>query len=173
MDRLSFCLIDSKYCDFLRKFDPCVPYTMDRKSSRPFIGILLTVNNIRYYAPLSSPKLKHQTMKNQIDLIKINNGLYGVINFNNMIPVHNNSIRTVNLAVLSTDSSAEIQYKTLLSNQLTWCNAHKTEIIAKAQRLYYLIKKKQAHPSLLNRCCNFALDEQMMQQYCLKNNWVI
>lgn len=28
---------DSKYCDFLRKTDKCVPYTMDKKASRPFV----------------------------------------------------------------------------------------------------------------------------------------
>ena len=40
---------------------------MDSKQTRPFIGILLTVNENAYYAPLSSPKPKHLKMKNQID----------------------------------------------------------------------------------------------------------
>lgn len=88
MERLSFVLINSKYCDYLRTKDHCVPYTMDNKSTRPFIGVLFQIENINYYAPLSSPKPKHKRIKNQIDLVKINNGEFGVINFNNMIPVH-------------------------------------------------------------------------------------
>lgn len=40
-----------------KKSDPCVPYTMDRKSSRPFVGIVFSVNGFHYYAPLTSPKL--------------------------------------------------------------------------------------------------------------------
>ena len=46
----SFFRVDSTYCDFLREHDPCVPYTMDRKETRPFIGIVFTVNGISYYA---------------------------------------------------------------------------------------------------------------------------
>lgn len=41
MGRLTFVLVDSSYCDYLRKSDKCVPYTMDKKSSRPFVGVLL------------------------------------------------------------------------------------------------------------------------------------
>ena len=117
--RLSFVLVDSAYCDFLRKTDPCVPYTMDKKSNRPFVGILLQVGAMSYYAPLSSPKPKHLAMKNQIDLLKINGGQYGVINFNNMIPVHSNLISTIDLSTSSADSTSALQYKHLLSNQLT------------------------------------------------------
>ena len=42
-----------------------------------------------YYAPLSSPKEKHIKLKPKLGLLKINYGKYGVINFNNMIPVTN------------------------------------------------------------------------------------
>ena len=44
-----------------------------------------------YFAPLSSPKLKHKLLKNTLDLLKLANGLYGVVNFNNMIPVQSNN----------------------------------------------------------------------------------
>ena len=58
---------DVDYCIFLRKVDPCVPYIKNEDHARPFIGILLTVGNMDYFAPLASPKPKHQSMKNQID----------------------------------------------------------------------------------------------------------
>ena len=70
----SFYTVDPAYCDYLRKTDPRVPYTMDKKSIRPFVGIVLTVNDFHYYAPLTSPKPKHLHMKNQIDFLKINKG---------------------------------------------------------------------------------------------------
>lgn len=171
MERLSFVLVDSKYCDYLRKSDPCVPYTMDRKSNRPFVGILLQINGMSYYAPLSSPKQKHKTMKNQVDFSKIEDGKYGVINFNNMIPIHSNSISPVELVVSPDDSPADHQYKALLSNQLTWCNAHRDSIIHKAQKLYYIIVNGECRDSLRARCCNFAQDEVILQQYCAENNW--
>ena len=59
----------------------------DVKEKRPFVGIILKINNINYFAPLSSPKEKHKKMKNNIDFLKINNGRDGVINLNNMIQI--------------------------------------------------------------------------------------
>lgn len=65
--KFSFYCADDEYCDFLRKSDPCVPYTMDKKRNRPFVGIVFSINGYKYYAPLTSPKPKHLAMKNQID----------------------------------------------------------------------------------------------------------
>ena len=171
MERLSFVLVDSKYCDYLRKSDLCVPYTMDKKSNRPFVGVLLQIHGMSYYAPLSSPKPKHTKMKNQIDLIKIDGGKYGVINFNNMIPIHNNSVTPVVLIASSDDFPAELQYKALLSNQLTWCNANKNTIIKTAQKLYNIISNGKGWDTLTARCCNFTQDEALLMRYCVENNW--
>lgn len=171
MARLSFYIVDSAYCDFLRKTDPCVPYTMDKKARRPFVGILLEVHGVKYYAPLSSPKPKHLTMKNQVDFIKIDGGQYGVINLNNMIPIHNNSVTVVNPTIQAGDSSADIIYKNLLANQLTWCNAHKTDILDKALKLYRMITSGKGYPQLISRCCNFTLDEQKLGEYSKLKGW--
>ena len=144
---------------------------MDKKSNRPFVGVLLQIQKMQYYAPLSSPKPKHAAMRNQIDLIKIDGGRYGVINLNNMIPVHNNSIASVSLTASSTDSDDDLKYKALLSNQLTWCNANKNAIISKAQKLYHTIANGKGWESLRSRCCDFTLDEKLLRQYCTENGW--
>jgi len=34
---LSFYRVDETYCNLLRESDPCVPYTIDTKNTRPFI----------------------------------------------------------------------------------------------------------------------------------------
>lgn len=48
---------------------------MNKNETRPYIGVLLEINNkIKYFAPLSSPKIKHRNMKTQIDFIKIDGG---------------------------------------------------------------------------------------------------
>ncbi len=79
--------VDSKYCDYLRQYDNKVSYNAGTKDLRPFIGVLFMIDKCEYFAPLSSPKPKHSKLKNTLDLIKIENGTYGVVNFNNMIPV--------------------------------------------------------------------------------------
>lgn len=58
--------VDYKYCDYLRQFDKRVAYNKDRKELRPFVGVLFEINDIEYFAPLTSPKEKHLKMKNTI-----------------------------------------------------------------------------------------------------------
>jgi len=89
--------VDYKYCDYLRMFDSKVSYNSSSKELRPFVGILFIVNGCEYFAPLSSPKIKHIHMKNNVDVVKIDNGNYGVVNFNNMIPVTSNNYELIDL----------------------------------------------------------------------------
>ena len=161
----SFYMVDSDYCDYLRKSDPCVPYTMDKKSIRPFVGIVFTVNGFQYYAPLTSPKPKHLKMKNQIDFMKIKNGEWGAINFNNMIPVSESCLKKVEMNITDTDNKSDIDYKNLLKNQLSWCNSNKEIILKQAEKLYYTIIRGEAWENLAERCCNFSLDEKQCQRY--------
>ena len=161
----SFYTVSTDYCDFLRGFDPCVPYTMDKKSVRPFVGIVLNVNGFNYYAPLTSPKPKHLKMKNQTDFLKINGGVWGAINFNNMIPVPLECLNKVEINILITDAKPDKDYKNLLSNQLSWCNSNKERITKQAEKLYNMIISGKAAESLRERCCKFAVDEQKCVEY--------
>ena len=161
----SFYTVVTDYCDYLRKQDPCVPYTMDKKSIRPFVGIVFKVNGFNYYAPLTSPKQKHLHMKNQMDFLKINEGKWGAINFNNMIPVPGECLNKVELRVFDTDSKADIDYKNLLSNQLSWCNSNKDQILKKAEKLYNMICAGKGTESLINRCCDFVMDEKLCMDF--------
>lgn len=171
MNRFSFYTVDSLYCDYLRRFDPCVPYTMNQKSTRPFIGIVLNVGDVQYYAPLTSPKPKHLTMKNQLDFLKINGGVYGAINFNNMIPIHSNSLTLVDMKVYPTDSVADVQYKQLLANQLSWCNANRELVLKKAAGLYHKYVNGSLNESVKSRCCNFSVGEIKLKEYISSKGW--
>ena len=58
-ESIKLVVVDSNYCDYLRQFDNKVPYNFDKKNNRPFVGVLFEIDNCKYFAPLSSPKLKH------------------------------------------------------------------------------------------------------------------
>ena len=165
--RFSLYCADSDFCDFLRKSDFCVPFTMDKKKTRPFVGIVLNINGFKYYAPLTSPKEKHKTMKDQIDFLKIKDGELGAINFNNMIPILDDCLKKVDLDILPTDTDEIRAYKNLLTNQISWCNEtlHMREILAKAKHLYTAIVGNTASDNLKKRCCNFSLDEIQCKLY--------
>ena len=87
--------VNAEYCNYLRKFDNKVPYNYGSKELRPFIGILFKVNDNEYFAPLTSPKIKHLKMKNTLDFLKIDDGKLGAVNFNNMIPVRSNNYEVI------------------------------------------------------------------------------
>jgi len=162
--------VDASYCDFLRKFDHRVLRTLNQKN-RPYVGLAFElVNGIKYYIPLTSPKEKYSEMKNTTDFHKINSGIWGAINFNNVIPVHEQSLRRVNNKMDQNDSKEDIQYKNLLSNQLDWCNANRDLIIRKAKKLYNMITREKAPEKLVRRCCDFKKLERGLREYCKVHN---
>ena len=156
--------VDSNYCDYLRIFDNKVPYNAGAKDLRPFVGVLFTIDKCEYFAPLSSPKLKHKTLKNTLDLIKIQNGDYGVVNFNNMIPVTNKNYEEFDLNKRSKDKKEMFRID-LLRNQLRWLTSNKKNINTKSKLLYNLYKQDKLPKNVKNRCCNFPLLEEKCIEY--------
>ena len=156
--------INPDYCDYLRKFDNKVYINSNNKSTRPFIGVLFSIGNIEYYAPLTSPKPKHQVMKNTLDFLKLDNGNLGAINFNNMIPVtkKNYTIEKLNKQNLSTYN---LQYQNLEKQQLIWLNSYYYQVKGKAQKLYNFYNSNKLADNIKKRCCNFPLLEEKCKEW--------
>ncbi len=165
-----YTLSDADYAKHLLQVDKRVPFSFSSKAHRPFLGIILCVNGLYYYAPLTSPKEKHLKMKNQIDFIKINSGHWGAINLNNMIPIHPAVVTRIDFHKFNVLNKDELNYKNLLENQISWCNINKSMILQKSQKLYAAITKKKAHEQLTQRCCDFKLLEEKCIEYCKLHN---
>ena len=161
---LKLVIIDSKYCDYLRKFDNKVSYNKFEKELRPFIGILFKIGACEYFAPLSSPKPKHKNMKNTVDFFKIKNGELGAVNFNNMIPVNEKNYSLVDLNK-ETLTVAELKYQKLLREQLEWLNANYYQVKNKSFKLYQLYNNGNLPENIKSRCCNFKLLEEKCLEY--------
>lgn len=127
--------VNPSYCDYLREFDNKVSYNKNKKDLRPFIGILFKIEDLEYFAPLSSPKPKHKQMKNKMDFSKIKNGELGAVNFNNMIPVDKEYYNVINLNKKITNLE-QLKYQKLLREQLDWLNSNYIQIKGKALKLY-------------------------------------
>ena len=163
-DNLKIVRVDAEYCDYLREFDSKVTYNKYEKKLRPFIGILFNIDDIEYFAPLSSPKAKHKKMKNSIDFLKLKQGELGAVNFNNMIPVLKNNYFIVDLKKEPV-TKEEINYQKLLFEQLNWLNANKNQLRNKAHKLYDLYNKGILPQNIKARCCNFKLLEEQCMLY--------
>lgn len=159
--------VDSKYLQYLRTFDKKV--LINHGIDRPYLGIILTFNasnqTIKYFAPLSSPKKKHLSMKNTIDFIKINNGTLGAINLNNMIPLINGTYSKIKINSLS-----DKKYKILLRKQYNWITTNQNSIITKAKDLHNKMiqddsKLNTYEIQVKSRCCDFLLLEGICDKY--------
>lgn len=106
---MKFYNIKEDYIKFLKQYDKKV--ADNKNGKRPYVGIVLEVNGMKYYTPFTSPKEKHKNMKNSKDFRKINQGVYGAINFNNMIPVIDEAVDLIDI-----DNIDDPQYKRLLQN---------------------------------------------------------
>ena len=132
------------------------------KEKRPYIGIVLNVDGILFFAPFTSPKEKHLKMKNAIDFIKIDKGKLGAINFNNMIPIPFEECIKINV-----EKEIDTKYKNLLYKQINWCNQkeNKQLILSKAKKLYNKYIENKLPSNIKNRCCNFIILEEKLKQY--------
>ena len=163
-DGFSLVKINTSYCDYLRQFDSRVAYNKGSKELRPFIGVLFEVEKCKYFAPLTSPKEKHLTMKNMPDFIKIAEGKLGALNFNNMIPVEYDNYTLLDLD--KTDlSKKELQYNKLLKSQLWWLNRNEKQVRGKAEKLYLNYISKKLPKNIYDRCCDFKLLEEKCKLY--------
>ena len=156
--------VNTKYCDYLRKFDKRVAYNKYSKELRPFVGILFTIDECLYFAPLSSPKKKHLKMKNSIDFYKIDGGKLGAVNFNNMIPVNENYYDII-ILYKDVSSKDEQKYHELLKDQFDWLNRHYEQVKNISKKLYNLYNNDKLPSSIKQRCCNFKLLEDKCLEY--------
>jgi len=121
-NRLNLYLIDMKYIRNLAKADDHVVSVSPQieKETRPFVEIVVVCATLKYCIPLSSPKPKHTSMKNDVDFMKIMDGekMIGVLNFNNMIPVDESCVIPLNLRISGKDDAATRKYKKMAVKQL-------------------------------------------------------
>ena len=115
------------------------------KETRPFVGIVIICGIQKYCIPLSSPKPKHKSMKNDVDFMKILDGekLIGVLNFNNMIPVDESCIIPLDLRITERDDAATKKYKKMAAKQLNWCQHNQESIVKKANKLYMMVQSEK------------------------------
>lgn len=156
--RLKLYCIADEYINYLRKYDEKVPF--NKSQTRPFIGVVYTLNGSNYFAPLSSPKPKHLKMSNHaIDIWKIDSGKLGIVNINNMLPSPYEALTEVIPTI------KDRKYKKLLENQISSINADRDILLKKIERFQNKYRHNQLDLCVKERCCNFDLLEEKCKEY--------
>lgn len=158
--------IDTKYIDYLRTIDTRVPDQHKKFVNRPYVGIIVTENKKKYFIPLSSPKPKHQTMKNQLDFLKIDGGKLGVMNINNMIPVPDDAYTEIDIVnLMKNQSIATVKYGNLLDQQQKWIDGNENIILAKVHTLYEKYQSCRLPNKIKSRCLPYSKLESGLEKY--------
>lgn len=129
--------------------------------TRPYIGVVLNINGVEYFAPLASPKPKYETSTSITYFKLFSHGKppksLGVIKLNCMIPVPTQYLRSVQI-------NTSTKYGLLLTDQHRYITSNQDAIKKQAERLHHLIViKKDKH--LTKWCCNYALLEEKMVEH--------
>ena len=173
MKLLQWYIVNKKYVKYLKFFDNKIENIDYQSNLKPFIGIILNINNFNYYVPIYSPKGKHYRMKDGIDFIKIKkeDRILGVLNLNNMIPILNKYVKVLKYneiekyRTFKTDREKKT-YIALLNSELKIINSKYEEINRNAIKLYEE-KIKNPNSKVSRRCCNFKFLETKLNQYIL------
>jgi len=156
MSRIQFYHISDKYIEYLHQFDEKVPFNKNGK--RPYIGIVLNINNIKYFAPLFSPKPQHAKYSDNPTYLRIGKD-YGIIRFNLMLPVIESE-----LSYIDFNDIEDEKYRNLLIAQNNFIQTNTAKILERANKLYKWVvcDKKDFFTSI---SCNFQLLEEKSLLY--------
>lgn len=152
----AFYYVDKNYVNYLYQFDSKVPTLNYDSHDKFFCGVVLTINNIKYYAPVS-----HDTQKQQTNfLIKHKGNVISSIKFSFMIPVPDYALTKMDFnEIAKTDN----KYADLLRTEYSYCSSHKKEIMAKAASVYRIGINK--NHKLNSVCCDFKKLELEYMNY--------
>lgn len=162
MERLKFYNVNDDYIKYLYQFDKKVPFNKNNK--RPYIGIILEINGMTYFAPMFSPKPQHSRYKANATYIKIEENL-GLIRLNNMIPVSKENLKYIDFNKIQ-----DKKYRNLLIQQNNFIQINTDKIRDVANKLYNFVTEDKKE-FFVNICCDFKLLEQKCRLYNnLKDN---
>jgi protein AbiQ len=145
--------VEEDYINFLKTIDNKVPDNYVGK--RAYIGIIMEIDGVQFFAPLTSYKTKQDSIDSSIATIfKLHergnpSNKLGMISINNMIPVLNDQIIKLDI------ENQPYKYKSMLYKQYEFIKEKKDEIIFRANKLYDLVINKKS-PFYVKMSCDFS-----------------
>lgn len=131
MGELKIYEIDRAYIDYLGRHDSKIIHnsTSTQANERKYLGVVMEINGVHYFVPLSSFKPKHEGMKETTDFIKVKK--YAVINLNNMFPAPLSVCRYVDFSTVT-----DAKYRNLLIAEYRFIKSIQEKITRNAAVVY-------------------------------------
>ncbi|MCR4939754.1 MAG: type III toxin-antitoxin system ToxN/AbiQ family toxin [Treponemataceae bacterium] len=157
---IQFYEINPEYIDYLLPFAPHLFHNKQehQANSRKYIGIVLCVNSLDYFVPLSSFKEKHHKMQESVDFLKIKT--FAVLNLNNMFPVPESERHYIDINKIENQN-----YRNLLRNEYRVIKVLSKKILKNAQIVYSHKIHNGNKTNLCKRCNDFLLLEEKAKEH--------
>ncbi|VWL85974.1 type III toxin-antitoxin system ToxN/AbiQ family toxin [Oceanivirga miroungae] len=176
----NFYMVDINYIEYLNKIDSEVYFNNSYRSNiKPFVGIVVFIDEYHYFIPLSSAKEKHKNWKNVskehfliYEIVEGNADINGisksysndkrlhilsVLDIKKMIPVPEKHYKKMDFK-----NFKDLKYKKLLEKEYNFCLSIKDKLVDKVEEIYREQKKtgiiRLAH-------CNFNKLESAMKEW--------
>lgn len=153
---LKFYDIDERYINFLKTIDKQVPDIKYESNNKFVCGIVLEVNNIHYYAPISHKTEKQQTNMQIFDKDRP----ISTIRFSFMFPAFNEVLTVKNFKDIAKRNQ---NYADLLYAEYAYCRANISKIQKKALSVYKIGCNKNHR--LNYTCCDFLQLEEHYREF--------
>lgn len=163
---LKFYEVDSEYIKYLKENgDEKIPNIDYDKHKKFFCGIVLTINNFNYFAPVSSYNKKAHTVFLIMDKDRKTKELKPIssLRFSFMFPC---PIEYLNQKDFSKEDE---KYKVLLRKELHYCNVN-IEKIKKMANEVYKLGLNEKNRQRFNICDFKKLEEKCLEYINFKNN---
>ncbi|MBE3897352.1 type III toxin-antitoxin system ToxN/AbiQ family toxin [Vibrio parahaemolyticus] len=155
--------VSDDYLSHLRRVESKVPGN-NYARAKPYIGVVLEVNNKKYLAPLTSPKFSVDKFKSdnptlfKLHALGDETDKLGAIRLLYMIPVLDSEITEIDV-----EAETDQEYKGLLAKQIIFIRKKEGKIRQRARRLYNLAENNVGNFAQI--CCNFKALEAAMEQF--------
>ena len=133
--KLKFYEVDSEYIKYLKENgDDKIPNVEYKKHKKFFCGVVLTINNFNYFAPVSSYNKKVHTSFLIMDKDRETNMLKPIssLRFSFMFPC------PIEFLSQKDFSKEDEKYRNLLRKELHYCNINREKIKKQANQVYKL-----------------------------------
>ena len=164
MEELLFYTVDKNYIKYLSKFERHISYNKDEIGhSRPYLGIVLKIDNYKYFVPLYSYKEHYKKYKNNPSFFFVYNQKnipLAIIKFSSMIPVP----KDISVTSVLEYNKQDKKYKDLIAAEYRYINSNKKEIYKRANKMYVAVTKHKNN-FLKTIACNFKLLEERSIEY--------
>ena len=148
--------VDKNYINFLRGIDRQIPNLSYEPHDKFVCGIVLEVNGINYYAPISHFNTPQKTNIPIYDKDKV----ISTVRFCFMFPAPSEVLKEKNFKAISTTDE---KYANLLNTEYEYCKNHMDDLQKRAKSVYKIGCNKNHY--LNHTCCDFKKLESEYSKY--------